>query len=154
MSTNFSATDRANILSVIHFNARSLKTNLDKIKDTVRDLEYKFHVIAISESWFKENNWDANEVSNLYDAFSGYKLYYNSRNNTTGGGVAIFVCDSLLRNYQSPNICLRNISYTILNVSKVFLLNNRLLNIQKSMSAVYIEHRILALTNVMEMYHI
>ena len=55
-STNFSGTDRANNLSVIHFNARSLKANLNKIKDTVRDLEYKFHIIAISETWFKENN--------------------------------------------------------------------------------------------------
>ena len=112
-STNFSGTDRANNLSVIHFNARSLKANLNKIKDTLRELEYKFHIIAISETWFKENNWDGNEVTNFHDAFLGYKLYCNSRNNKTGGGVAIVVCESLLRNCESPNICLRNVSYAI-----------------------------------------
>ena len=86
-STNFSGTDRANNPSVIHFNARSLKANLNKMKDTLRELEYKFHIIAISETWFKENNWDGNEVTNLHDAFLGYKLYCNSRKNKTGGGV-------------------------------------------------------------------
>ena len=111
-STNFSGTDRANNLSVIHFNDRSLKANLNKMKDTLPDLEYKFHIIAISETWFKESNWDGNEVTHFDDAFLGYKLYCNSRNNKSGGGVAIFVCEYLLRNCQSPNICLGNISYT------------------------------------------
>ena len=86
---------------------------LNKIKDTLRELEYKSHIIAISETWFKENNWVGNEVTNFDDAFLGYKLYCNSRNNKTGGGVAIFVCKSLLRNCQSPNIYLRNIAYAI-----------------------------------------
>ena len=111
LSTSFSSTDRVNKLSVIHLNTWSLKANLDKTKDTLWDLEYKFHITAIFETWFKEGN--GNEVSHFYDAFSRYKLYCNSRNNKTGGGVAIFVCESLLRNCQSPNICLRNISYTI-----------------------------------------
>ena len=31
--------------------------------------------------------------------------------NMQGGGVAIYVCDSLLNNCQSSDICLRNISY-------------------------------------------
>ena len=49
-STNFSGTDRANNLSVIYFNARSLKANWNKIKDTLRELEYQFRIIAISET--------------------------------------------------------------------------------------------------------
>ncbi|KAK2174703.1 hypothetical protein NP493_782g00000 [Ridgeia piscesae] len=92
-STNISGTYRANNLNVIHFNARSLKANLDQIKDTFRGLEYTFHIIAISETLFKENNWFGDEVSHFYVAFSGYKLYCNSRNNKTGGGVAIFVSE-------------------------------------------------------------
>ena len=135
------------------FNARSLKANLNKIKDTLRELEYKFHIIAISETWFKENNWDGNEVTNFHDAFLGYKLYCNSRNNKTGGGVAIFVCESLLRNCESPNICLRNVSYAIDECFESIFIEHSV-NIQKSMSAVYTEHRILALANVMKIYHI
>ena len=61
-STNFSSANnnRSNKLSVIHFNARSLKANLSKIKDTIRSMEYKFQIIAISETWLNENNWDRN----------------------------------------------------------------------------------------------
>ena len=61
-STNFSSASniRPNKLSVIHFNARSLKANLSKIKDTIRRMEYKFQIIAISETWLNENNWDEN----------------------------------------------------------------------------------------------
>ena len=43
LSTDFSGSDRANNLSVIHSNARSIKENLDKIKDTRRDLNYHGH---------------------------------------------------------------------------------------------------------------
>ena len=74
-------------------------------------MEYTFQIIVISETWLNENNWDANEVTCNEVAFSGYKLYCNSRKNMQGGGVAIYVCESLLNNCQSSDICLRNISY-------------------------------------------
>ena len=74
-------------------------------------MDYKFQIIAISESWLNENNWDGNEVTCNEVSFSGYKLYCISRKNMQGGGVAIYVCDSLLNNCQSSDICLRNISF-------------------------------------------
>ena len=40
--------------SLIYFNARSLKTNFDNVKSYLRNLGKKFHIIAISESWFDE----------------------------------------------------------------------------------------------------
>ena len=57
-STNFSiaSNNRPNKLSVIHFNARSLKANVSKIKDTIRSMEYTFQIIAISETWLNVNN--------------------------------------------------------------------------------------------------
>ena len=39
-------------LSMIHFNARSLKANFRYIKDYVKKLNKNFHIIAISETWF------------------------------------------------------------------------------------------------------
>lgn len=114
-STNFSSVGKNQPikLSMIHFNARSLKANLPKIKDTIQSMEYKFHIIAISETWLKENSWDGSEVNCNDVVFSGYKLYCNSRKNKHGGGVAIYVCESVLNNCQSSDICLRNISYAV-----------------------------------------
>ena len=40
--------------SFIHFNARSLKANIDNVKSYLRNLGKTFHIIAISESWFDE----------------------------------------------------------------------------------------------------
>ena len=74
-------------------------------------MEYKFQIIAISETSLNENNWDGNEVTCNEVACSGYKLYCNSRKNMQGGGVAIYVCESLLNNCQSSDIYLRKISY-------------------------------------------
>ena len=112
-STNFSSAsnNRPNKLSVILFNARSLKANLSQIKDTIRSMEYKFQIIAISETWLNENSWDGNEVTCNEVTFIGYKLYCNSRKKMQGSGVAIYVCESLPNNCLSSDICLRNISY-------------------------------------------
>ena len=38
-------------LSFIHFNARSLKANLQKINDYLQELHLKFDIIAVSETW-------------------------------------------------------------------------------------------------------
>ena len=98
-STKFSSAsnNRQNKLSSIHFNARSLKANVSKIKDTIRSMEYKFQIIAISETWLNENNWDGNEVTCNEVAFSGYKLYCNSRKKT---------CKVVVLPYMCVNICL------------------------------------------------
>ena len=146
-STNFSGTDLANNLS--------LKANLNKIKDTLRDLEYKFHSIAISDTWFKENNWDGNEVTHFDDAFLGYKLYCNSRNKTKQAVVLPYLYANLY--LECANLLIYaygTYHIRLMNVSKVFLLNYRSVDIQKSMSAVYIEHRILGLANFMKSYHV
>ena len=42
-------------LSIIHFNARSLKKNFDDIVQCVTNMQIKFDVIAISENWLESN---------------------------------------------------------------------------------------------------
>ena len=42
---------KLNGLSCIHFNARSLKANLQKINDYLQELHLKFDIIAVSETW-------------------------------------------------------------------------------------------------------
>ena len=43
-------------ISLIHFNARSLKANFDNVKSYLSNLGKNFHIIAISESWLDEKH--------------------------------------------------------------------------------------------------
>ena len=45
-------------LSFIHFNARSLNKNFQKIKDSIEDLKLYFDIIAISEAWAETDTID------------------------------------------------------------------------------------------------
>ena len=44
--------------SLIHFNCRSLASNFIKLKDSITSLQFKFDVIALSESWLSDNDND------------------------------------------------------------------------------------------------
>ena len=70
-------------LSFIHFNARSLKTNFQKIKHYILELNLQFDIIAISETW---------TVPDLIDDFNinSYDAYHVTRGIRRGGGVAIY----------------------------------------------------------------
>lgn len=71
-------------LSIIHFNSRSLKGNLVKIKELLRQLDKNFKVIAITESWLKDS--DINDVQ-----IEGYNMFYVNRVSKKGGGVALYI---------------------------------------------------------------
>ena len=62
-------------LSFIHFNARSLNKNIQKIKDTI---------IAISETWAEADTIDGFTIS-------GYEAFHIVRGQRKGGGVALYV---------------------------------------------------------------
>ena len=76
-------------LSVVHFNARSLNANFRNIESYISQLEFMFDVITVSETWFAENTHVG--VFNI----SGYELHYVSRNDGRGGGVAIYINETL-----------------------------------------------------------
>ena len=37
--------------SLVHFNCRSMASNFDKVKDSLKGLDFPFDVIAVSETW-------------------------------------------------------------------------------------------------------
>ena len=76
-------------LSIVHFNARSLNSNFGNIESYISQLECVFDIITISETWFSEKTHAG--VFNI----AGYELHYVSRNNGRGGGVAIYVNETL-----------------------------------------------------------
>ena len=75
-------------LSFIHFNARRRNTNFYKISDYVDDLKIPFAIIAISETCL-----ESDEYTNML--LAGYRVIHRTRKNKKGGGVAIYVNDSI-----------------------------------------------------------
>ena len=73
-------------ISFIHLNARSLNSNFREIDDYLSSLNYKFDIIAISETWVSEPEHN--------------KLNIN-RKNKRGGGVALYVKQELACKFLS-----------------------------------------------------
>lgn len=66
---------------MIHFNSSSLYSNFSKIKDYLQQLPFKCSVLAVSETW--PLNWRA------------MNYLYTNKVNKRGGGVALFVMNSI-----------------------------------------------------------
>ena len=77
---NFSKTKR---LTLIHFNARSLKANFKKITDYLAELDLQFDIIAISETWAELDLISDYNINN----YSGYHI---TRCDRRGGDLAIY----------------------------------------------------------------
>ena len=58
-----------------------MASNVDKVKDSVKGLDFPFDIIVVSETWLKDN--DTN--SSYY--MDGYSSFQCSRLNKPGGGV-------------------------------------------------------------------
>ena len=76
-------------LSIVHFNARSLKTNFESIKDYLKSFDKAFSVVAVSETWF--NSFEESKEYML----DNYNMFSTIRTNKKGGGVTIYVHESL-----------------------------------------------------------
>ena len=70
--------------SVLHFNVRSLINKLDDLQQYLEELEHKFSVIGISETWLNNDNESQIQLP-------GYSFVNNNRNTKTGGGVGMFI---------------------------------------------------------------
>ena len=84
----FSGQSKNNIdFSLMHINARSLYAHLDSLKSLLTRLTKQFSIIGISETWLNDN----------YDLVNiqGYSYISNHRKDKTGGGVGIYLQDTL-----------------------------------------------------------
>ena len=68
--------------SLIHFNCRSLPSNCSKLDESISALDFEFDVIALSETWLKDNDHDNYNME-------GYSMFTCSRVDENGGGVAL-----------------------------------------------------------------
>ena len=49
---------------IIHFSIRSMAANFNKLKACIAQLDYKFDVIAISETWKNDNESEEFQLEN------------------------------------------------------------------------------------------
>lgn len=75
-------------LSFLHINARSLRKHYTEIVPYLQSLEHAFSIIGISESWLSP------QTEHLY-TLPNYKSFQASRSNRKGGGLILFVNESL-----------------------------------------------------------
>ena len=70
-------------LSILHLNIRSVRNKFDALKNYLNSLDHKFTIIALTETWLNNNDYDNFEIP-------GYKSTKLLRQNKKGGGICIF----------------------------------------------------------------
>ena len=90
LNQNFFCNDDKSF-SILHLNIRSLKKNIDKFVNFLAILSFNFKVICISETWCSSEH----NNSDLYKLNNYNSIQQTRRSVETGGGLAIFVHNSL-----------------------------------------------------------
>ena len=65
------------VISIIHFNSRSLNSNFSKIKHCLSHMDKKFTAIAISETWLSEEQTDMVKIE-------GYDMFFYQQDSNKG----------------------------------------------------------------------
>ena len=80
-------------LSFLHLNIRNLSHNIDSLTNMMTEINAKFSVIGISETWLQD-------ISRTVD-IDGYNFVHNHRSDRTGGGVGLYLTSELV--YKTRN---------------------------------------------------
>lgn len=80
-------------LKIMQINAQSINSRkkFNKFLTLLSLLRYKIHVIVVSETWLDYS------ISALYD-IAGFQSYHSCRRKTSGGGLCVYVSDSIPHN--------------------------------------------------------
>lgn len=81
-------TEREAQLKVMHINTQSMVSTFDNLLITVK--EYPFDIIAMSETWLKDNN-----LLLQYVTIPGYCHAFRNREKSKGGGVGVYIKESI-----------------------------------------------------------
>ena len=106
-------------LSIVHFNIRSARQNLNSAELFLHNLGFEFKIIALTETWLNDTNCD------LY-SLNGYNLECKNRTDKTGGGVALLINSEI--NYTVRNeisIFVDGFESLFIELPKCFTVDNR-----------------------------
>ena len=87
----FSKFESLDTFSVLHFTIRSLRKNFEDFQEIYKTLNLKFSVVCFSETWADDNKLENDCLIQL----PGYIVLHQIRKNRRGGGISIFVHESL-----------------------------------------------------------
>jgi len=93
--TNNLSISSDNSFSVLHHNIRSFGRNFDELSVFLDGINYQFHVLVLTETWFS---------TDTVAAIEGYCAYHSFRTGRTGGGVSVYVSDKLVSRQLSDVI--------------------------------------------------
>ena len=74
--------------SIFHANIRSVNKNFEDLTFTLNEIQHKFHIIGLTETWLKSTPHSMLSIP-------GYKCEHKNRPMQNGGGVMLYVKDSL-----------------------------------------------------------
>ena len=80
-----------NTFSLLHLNIRSINKNFETFKQFYSSLNFTFSIICFSETWVDDDSINKNSLFQLQN----YNVLHQIRNNRKGGGLCIFVHESL-----------------------------------------------------------
>ena len=80
--------ENRNLLSIVQLNTQSMVSSFDEF--TLFVDKYSFDIIAVTETWLKN---DPNLLE--YVKIDGYNMHYNNRVDRRGGGVGIYIKESI-----------------------------------------------------------
>ena len=72
--------------SLLHLNVRSLRNKVDDLTLLLANLNVKFTVIGISETWLQNDSHDVDMI--------GYKFIHKNRPDRSGGGVGLYLSNN------------------------------------------------------------
>ena len=107
-----------NSLSFINANVRSLVKNFDTFKIFLFNLKYSFSFLACTENWLKKKN-----VS-LYN-IDGYIHEYNLRHKRQGGGVSLFIKNTISYTVRSDITLSESYNCLAIEVFKEYFNTNK-----------------------------
>ena len=76
-----------NYFSIFHLNIRSLQNKLDDLTTLLANLDVKFSIVGITETWLQNS---AHNVD-----INGYDFVFKNRSSKSGGGVGLYVSNDL-----------------------------------------------------------
>ena len=74
--------------SLFHINIRSVPANLSSLLSDMENLDHRFSVIGLTETWLNPSNIDAYGIE-------GYNHIGITRSNQNGGGVSLFMSNEI-----------------------------------------------------------
>ena len=86
--------------SLLHSNIRSAVRNLQNFESYLASIDHQFKIIALSESWLKDHNFDLYNLKN-------YNAEHKCRPLRGGGGVSLYIHESQ-EYFLRDDICVNN----------------------------------------------